>query len=352
MDDSEENGTMSLGLPPITRRRALLGAAGVAATAVLAGCTNSANDTAQQTASTAGGPFDFTDDRGQAVHLDGKPTRIVAYAGSAAALWEYGIRPVGVFGPQKLADGSPDPQVGRVDLSAVTSLGNAFNEFDVPAYIKLAPELLISMVVNANGLWYVPQDSADEITGKAPTVGIRMVRESATKVIERYEALAKALGADTETDAIKQARSEFQTATTRLTDVAKSKGGLRVLAVYGSKDKPYIGNPLAHASLRYLYEAGVPITNVGDQADTVTWAPDLSWEQINRYPADLILYDVRTQALTLDQLKQIDVFNQLPAVKAGALVPWRTENPYTYYSYTQIANEVADAVAKATPGLV
>jgi len=342
---------MSLGLPPVSRRGALLGAAGLAASAVLAGCTNSANDEAQQAASTGGGPFDFTDDRGQTVHLDGKPTRIVAYAGSAAALWEYGIRPVGVFGPQKLADGSPDPQVGNVDLNAVTSLGNAFNEFDVPQYIKLAPELLVSMVVNADGLWYVPQDSADEITGRAPSVGIRMVRASATTVIERYEQLAKALGADTETEAVKQARSRFQTATSHLTDVAKSKGGLRVLAVYGAKDKPYLGNPLAHASLRFLAEAGVPITNVGDQPDTASWAPDLSWEQINRYPADLILYDVRTQALTLDQLKQIDVFNQLPAVRAGALVPWRTEAPYTYDSYAGIANEIADAVAKATPGI-
>jgi len=342
---------MALGHPLITRRSMLLGSAGVAATAVLAGCTNSANETSPTQGSTAAKPFDFTDDRGQRVHLDASPARIVTYAGSAAALWEYGIRPVGVFGPQRRSDGSTDPQVGRVDLSTVTSLGNAFNEFDVPAYIKLAPQLLVSMVVNQSGLWYVPQDSANEITSKAPTVGIQMVRVNAAKVIQRYEELAAALGADVQTAAIQQARKDFQAATARLSDVAKSKGGLRVLALYGSKDKPYIGNPLAHASLRYLYEAGVPITNVGNQPDTATWAPDMSWEQVNRFPADLILYDVRTQALTLDQLKQISVFNELPAVKAGALVPWRTENPYSYVSYTQIANEVADAVAKAQPGL-
>lgn len=341
---------MLVGQNSITRRNLFLGTAGAAATVLLASCTNSAN-TAAEAPSSSGRAFDFTDDRGEQVHLDSTPTRIVAYAGSAAALWEYGIRPTGVFGPQRRSDGSVDPQVGRVDLSTVTDLGNAFNEFDVPQYIKLAPQLLVSMVTNQAGLWYVPQDSSSEITSKAPTAGIQMVRVNASKVIERYGELATALGADVQTPAISQARTDFQNATARLSAVAKAKGGLRVLALYGSKDKPYLGNPLAHASLRYLYEAGVPITNVGNQPDTATWAPELSWEQVNRFPADLILYDVRTQALTLDQLKQIAVFNELPAVQAGALVPWRTENPYSYYSYTQIANEVADAVEKARPGL-
>lgn len=336
----------------VTRRRFLAGTAGTATLAALAACTNSANDSAAAgTQNGKASPFDFTDDRDKKVHLDSAPTTIVAYSGSAAALWEYGIKPAAIFGPQRRSDGSKDPQVGRVDLNGIVDLGNAFNEFDVPRYIKVAPQLLVSMVVNAEGLWYVPEDSADEIAQHAPSVGIKMVQKNAAKVIERYEQLAKALGADVEAESVRSAKAEYEKATQRLRKAAEAKKGLRVLAVSGSSDSPYIGNPLAHASLRFLYEAGVPITNVGDQPETATWAPELTWEQVNRYPADLILHDVRTQALTLDQLQQIDVFRELPAVKAGALAPWRTEDPYSYHSYARIANEIADAVEQAKPGL-
>ncbi|ASR37266.1 hypothetical protein BAY61_22250 [Prauserella marina] len=344
---------MTIFRSPVTRRRFLGVAAGTAATAALAACTNSANTGDDGNTGDAGAtPFDFTDDRNERVQLPSTPGNIVMYAGSAAALWEYGIRPAALFGPQRLGDGTPDPQVGRVDLDSAVDLGNAFNEFDVPRYIKTQPDLLVSMVVNnQQGLWYVPEDSADEIMKQAPSAGIMMVQKNASAVIERYEQLAKALGADIEAPGITKARGDFEKATARLADVAKSKNGLRVLAVSGTAETPYLGNPLAHASLRYLHEAGVPIMNVGDQPETQTWAPDITWEQINKYPADVILHDVRTQSLTLDQLKEIDVFNQLPSVQAGALIPWRTENPYSYHSYAQIAGEVADGLERAKAGI-
>ncbi|MGW4794900.1 hypothetical protein ACWEPC_21060 [Nonomuraea sp. NPDC004297] len=50
----------------------------------------------------------------------------MAQSGAAAALWDFGVRPVGVFGPHKLKDGGRDPEVGEVDIAAVESIGNVW----------------------------------------------------------------------------------------------------------------------------------------------------------------------------------------------------------------------------------
>src|SRR4051812_42919727 len=44
------------------------------------------------------GSWVFTDDRGITVTLPGMPKRIIADVNVAAALWDFGVRPVGLFG--------------------------------------------------------------------------------------------------------------------------------------------------------------------------------------------------------------------------------------------------------------
>lgn len=52
--------------------------------------------------------WQFRDDRGVIIELPEAPGRVAAEVNAASALWDYGVRPVGVFGPQHLGGGEVD----------------------------------------------------------------------------------------------------------------------------------------------------------------------------------------------------------------------------------------------------
>ena len=107
------------GMPPpepessrgLSRRRFLGGVSAAAVSAMfLAACggdddegdggASPSSATGGTSTSAAGGTsaaFTFTDGRGETITLDKKPERIVAYAAPAAALYDLGIKPVGIF---------------------------------------------------------------------------------------------------------------------------------------------------------------------------------------------------------------------------------------------------------------
>ncbi|MGE0228711.1 MAG: hypothetical protein AB7I38_01245 [Dehalococcoidia bacterium] len=163
--------------PTITRRRFVVSAGSAAAAAAfLAACGSDDNGSATTedgTGETAG--FVFTDARGITVDLPERPVRVVAQVSAAAALWDFGIRPVAVFGPQRNEDGSNGPQVGEVDLSTTTDLGSAWGELDLEALAALKPDLLVSTCyAGADPLWYVPEDAVPIIESICPSVGIEV----------------------------------------------------------------------------------------------------------------------------------------------------------------------------------
>ena len=122
-----------------------------------------------RTAAAKSGPWTFKDDRGTTVKLDKVPANIVAFTGVAAALYDYGIEVKGVFGPTKTKDGKADVQAGDMDISKVTILGNAWDQFNVEKYAALAPDVLITtMFDDAGTLWYVPEASKDKIAQARP----------------------------------------------------------------------------------------------------------------------------------------------------------------------------------------
>ena len=71
----------------MTRRLCM--AAAVLIAALVAGCGSDAPDSGATT-----GPWSYTSGNGQVVKLDRRPERIIAHAYSAAALMEFGIRPI------------------------------------------------------------------------------------------------------------------------------------------------------------------------------------------------------------------------------------------------------------------
>ena len=127
--------------PASTRRQFLAGTGTFALAALLGGCGDGETD---GRAAQTDGSWEFTDDRGRKISLPRRPQRIVAQVGAAAALWDFGIRPVGIFGEQKLsfaeggsANTGVDHRVGNLDLGAVEWVGTTYGEFNIEKYAAL-----------------------------------------------------------------------------------------------------------------------------------------------------------------------------------------------------------------------
>ncbi|MEV4874012.1 ABC transporter substrate-binding protein [Streptomyces syringium] len=291
------------------------------------------------------GPWTFKDDRGTTVKADKAPKKVVAFTGTAAALHDFGFECAGVFGPTKLKDGKPDPQAGDLDVDKVTVLGNAWGEFNVEKYAAMSPELLVTNMLQAQELWYVPDDSKKKILGLAPSVGINVTKVSLPQVIGRYAELAGSLGADLKAKKVTDAKARFEKASETLRQAAKAKKGLKVLCASASADLLYVSEPSVYADLTYFKQLGVEFI-VPDKV-TGGFFESLSWENAGKYAADLVLLDNRTSALQPKDLGSKPTWAGLPAVKAGQITPWLSEPRYSYAGCAPLVESLAAAIEKA-----
>jgi iron complex transport system substrate-binding protein len=322
---------------------------GLGTAGLLAACsaTTSGLDTAA-TSSASGGAWTFTDDRGTTVRLAATPTRIVAYTGTAAALYDFGV-PVaslaGVFGPTKQSDGSPDPMAGNLPVDKLTVLGEAYGEFDVAEYAQLDPQLLITNIWEKGSLWYVPDASTSKIEKLAPTLGITVADTPLTKPLAAYERLAGLLGADLNASAVSTAKAAYQRAAESLRTTAKVQSSIRVLAGSASADLFYVADPSVYPDLSYLRQLGVDLVTPNDVQGG--FFENLSWENVDKYAADIILLDDRTSALQPKDLTGKPTWTRLPAVKAGQIVGWASELRYSYQALGPVLAGFATALGDA-----
>ncbi|MGK5530422.1 ABC transporter substrate-binding protein [Streptomyces sp. URMC 129] len=337
---------MNSPFPARPSRRALLRTGGALGTgALLTACGGGNAPTAPDSGS---GAFRFTDDRGETVELDAVPERVVAYVGSAAALHDYGVTCVGVFGPTVLPDGEPDVQAGRLDIDALTVIGNAWGEFDIETYARLEPDLLVSAVHDPPGLWYVPPDTADEVSGLAPGVGIRTLDTPLRTTIGRYADLAAALGADLGAPAVTAAEARFEEASEALRRAARDNPGIKVLAVSATDDMLWFAVPDALPDLTYYRELGVEFVSPGAPDETGGVFRSASWENADAHPADLLLVDHRTGNLQPDRLTGTKpTWRALPAVRAGQVASWAPEPTHSHAGCAPLLEALADAVRSA-----
>ncbi|WP_410576318.1 ABC transporter substrate-binding protein [Amycolatopsis sp. lyj-108] len=328
----------------LSRRGFLAGTAALGATGLLTACGYQE----EAPAPGAGETWSFTDDRGRKLEGE-RPTRIVAQVTAAAALWDLGVKSAGIFGPSKFADGKPDPQAGGVDLTAVTSLGNVYNEFNFGKFVSLNPQLLVSVMYLKDQMWYIPDTQTEKIDKAAPSVGVRLQGLAMPEGIAKFIALAKALGADTDTPAIQAAKAEYEKADAALGDAIKKASGLKVLLISAQKDTVYIANPPSFATSKHYQNKGMNfvLPEAPDQSQG-GYYQQISWENIGKYTADVIMYDNRGGSLSLgpDGLGGVPTWGRLPAVKAGKLIPWNNETPFSYQRFTPQLTELAAALNK------
>ncbi|MFI0713670.1 ABC transporter substrate-binding protein [Streptomyces inhibens] len=328
-------------------RRGILAAGGAVGIGALLAACGADKGSGSANSGAGSGPWSFTDDRKQKVSLKSTPQRIVAFTGTAAALHDFGIddQVVGVFGPTKLKNGKPDPQAGDINVDKVTIIGNAYNQFNVEKYAALRPDLLVTNMYEPDALWFVPDDSKDKITPLAKTVALTSARIPLVKIIERYADLAKSLGADLKAKKVTDAKARFEKASATLRKAAKSHP-VKVLACSGSPALFYASNPGINADLMYYKSLGVDLI-VPDHLDKGGYFESLSWENADKYKADVLLLDNRTATLQPKDLAAKPSWAKLPAVKAGQITPWSSEPRFSYAGAAPLIESLAKAIESA-----
>ncbi|HEV7627196.1 MAG TPA: ABC transporter substrate-binding protein [Streptomyces sp.] len=295
-----------------------------------------------------GGAWSFTDDRQKKIKLDAAPKRIVAYVGTAAALHDFGAGDavVGVFGPTKKKNGDPDVLAGDLNVKKLEIIGNAYGEFDIEKYAKVRPDLLVTNMYVKDALWYVPDESKSKILKLAPSLALKTADVSMLETIKHFGKLAESLGADLKAKQVTDAKTRFEKAAETLRKAAKASGGLKVMAASGSADLLYVSDPSANADLRYFKELGVDIV-VPKKISKQGFFEELSWENADKYKADVIMLDNRTQALPPSALKSKPTWSDLPAVKADQVTTWDAEPRFSYAGAAPLLEQLAKAVEDA-----
>lgn len=338
----------------LTRRGVLAAGGALGLGAVLAACGDdkgkSTGSDGDKTAARSG-PWTFKDDRGQSAKADKTPSAVVAYVGVAAALHDYGVSVKGVFGPTKTKDGKADVMAGDLDIGKVTILGNEWGQFNIEKYAALAPDLLVSTMFDSTGtLWYVPEESKKKILGLgAPSIGISVYDRQMTQPLERMLELAKSLGADTTSARITRARKRFEDAAARLRAAAKAKPGIKVLAGSASQDVFYVSGSNLSIDLEYFKALGVNFVEPSPAALKASggWYETLSWENADKYKADLIMMDNRaSQAVQPADITEA-TWKKLPAVKAGQVIGRSTEPILSYGRCAPLLEDLAKAIETA-----
>ncbi|WP_432514603.1 ABC transporter substrate-binding protein [Kineococcus sp. SYSU DK001] len=302
------------------RRRDLLTL--TATTAALAACSSPGSTTG----STPGSPpspagWSATGGFGRTLTLDARPERVVTDAYSAAALWDHGVRPVGVFGYGLEEDASP-LALGNVDLDGIDVVGRG-GELNIEALAALQPDLVVGFGTTRGQGWaWWEEGTTTAVANIAPFLAVEFSGRSVEDVIGTYGDLAEDLGGDrSATDAD---RARYTENVAALQDVADP--ALRTIALNGDASALYAGTP-ALAQLKLLADHGVTLVGPAASAGS-PWA-ELSWENVSTHPADVLLAYVGSQELFAGS----PVYASLPAVQAGQVVEWDDKQPFTYGAY-------------------
>ncbi|MEU6536553.1 ABC transporter substrate-binding protein [Streptomyces sp. NPDC047000] len=338
----------------LTRRGVLAAGGALGLGAVLAACGDDddaeSSGAGKGSSAAASGPWSFKDDRGQTAKTGKAPANIVAFVGVAAALHDYGVGVKGVFGPTTTKDGKADVQAGDMDVTKVTVLGNEWGQFNIEKYAALAPDVLISTMFDSAGtLWYVPEESKKKILAVgAPSVGISVYNRQLTAPLQRMLDLAESLGGDVASDAVAQAKKRFEDASARLRAAVKANPGIRVMAGSASQDLFYVSGSNLSIDLEYYKALGVTFIEPPEKAKAEGggWYESLSWENVDKYQADVIMMDNRTSAVQPADITEA-TWKKLPAVKAGQVIARNPEPILSYDKCAPLVEALATAVEKA-----
>lgn len=312
-----------------------LAAVTAAVALALTACANTANS---DSAPPAAEEWSYTTGYENTITLDALPEVIVTDAYSAAALWEYGIRPDAVFG-WGLEEGASELALGNAELDTMEVIGRG-GELNVEQLAALQPDLVIGYgnADNPTSWTWWEEDVATKVNDIAPFAGVNFSGRPLVDVIEEYAGLAEALGADVAASDATRAKADFEKASASLTETLADKQDLTTIALNGDTSGLWVGTDRL-AQLDLLESLGVNL--VGPESEEA-WA-EVSWEKVPDYPADVVL----TYVASTDHFAEAPVYRSLPAVQAEQVALWDDKSPNTYVHYAAWLEELDQAYAAA-----
>ncbi|SDG70142.1 ABC transporter substrate-binding protein [Pelagibacterium luteolum] len=286
--------------------------------------------------------WSFTDAAGNTVTLDNPPERIVAFSSSAAGLMQFGIEPVGVFTDESASDKS----LAEFELDGIEVIRTAWNQLQPESLLALDPDLIVTE-------WWPRTDGYSggdqmgpegQFASVAPIIGIEQ-GGSVLEIIERYGALAEALGADLNAPEIVADREAFETARAAFAEAAAANPGLKVMAAYASEDSLMVAAPSGSAELQDFTNWGLDVV-VPDAPEGEYWSV-LSWENADIYRTDVLLLDDRSGDDMRATVDAQPLAARMPSVAAGQVGDWPAWWIRTYGSYTAELEELTALIESA-----
>lgn len=295
--------------------------------------------------------WSYVDGAGQEVALDAVPTRIVAHANSAAALIPLGIRPVGLYADGPVAE---DNSLRGLDLTGIEIIGEAWGEIDIERLAALQPDIIIAEYWPLEDAYSGMESSggtdADLVRRIAPVAGPAQ-GESLVGLLEDYESLAVALGADLSAPQVAEDRAAFEAARDAFSAAVAAKPWLTTLAVSAGDDSLYVAAVEGASELSDFADWGLSIVSPEVADDRGYWET-LSWENANKYAVDLVIVDDRYGTTVLDTAAAQPTWTSITAVAAGQVGDWPAFWIRNWRSYGEQLTELTaliDAAEDVTP---
>lgn len=325
----------------ITRRTLMAGTVSIGAAATLAGGSH-----AQEATPEAYG-WSLTDGRGQVVSAETTPTNVIAQTISAASLWDLGVQVKGVYGDSVRPDGTNDPQAGDIDFGQVEVVGDWASGLDLEKVIAVDADLFVDVGRAADGsLWSIAPDVEEQLLAICPTFSVKTNEATVTEIIVDFEALAESLGADTQSPDQLAARDGYAERETAFREVVATKPGLKVLIVTGDPiTNAFFVDPTKGGIGLWMQDQGLDLV-VPENLDPeqLYIFETASWEEIGKYPADVLLYDSRLDATALGD---DPIWSALPAVMAGQVGVWYSTFPYSYQKLNPVIDAMIETISNA-----
>lgn len=338
---------------PTLRTRLAAVAAASALLAAACGGDDAGSGTGESAADAGGassGEWTYTDGSGETATLDETPTRVVAHASAAAALISFGVEPVGIYADTAVED---DLALQDLDLEGIEIVGEEWGVINVEAVAALEPDLIVSE-------WWPVEEgysgmeegtSYDTMSEIAPVVGVTQ-GPSIVQMIDDYADLATSLGADLDDPDVASTRERFDAAVAGFEEAAAAEPDLSVLAVSPSEEGLYVAVPEHSAELADFVAWGLGLV-VPERPDPgFEYWETLSWENADRYQADLIIVDERHYPSNLDLAEDQPTWTTLAAADAGAVAVWPAYWVRTYEDYAGALEDLTAAIETADEDLV
>ena len=313
-------------------KKTALVALGAAAAMVLAACSTSDSDNAQEDSTAANGEqltLSHPSIEGLNIDFENPPETLVMDCYAYSSLHEYGLEPDALFG----FECDNEALMGNADIEGIETVGQDA-EIDLEKLAELRPDAIIGNG-NADGWSWFDDDVNAQLTRVAPFVPLPSEGSIEEKIADTRE-IADFFGADVEAENIVAADEDYEAAKEAFSEAVEGKD-YNFLLASPTKEMLYTGVGFAQADL--LEELGANIVGPDAPAEGNPWG-QVAWEDASTYPADVIL----VENFDPEAPFAAELWDDLPAVKADQLGTWSSKGALTSRTYADWLQDLADKV--------